>query len=98
MKRTGFYGVYKQGLRPKRKGAKAVAAETGFYASEVEGAENTTEPIIAEIETIAAKHLQKLRTGNINLTRPGACRVRNVHGNHQVADQVRSGPDELDRA
>jgi hypothetical protein len=60
--------VYKQNLRPKRKGPKAVAAETAFYASEVEGAENTTEPVIAEIETIAAKHLQKLRTGNINLT------------------------------
>ncbi len=60
--------VYKENLRPKRKGPKAVAAETGFYASEVEGAENTTEPVIAEIETIAAKHLQKLRTGDINLT------------------------------
>jgi hypothetical protein len=60
--------VYKQNLRPKRKGPKAVAAETGFYASEVEGAENTTEPVIAEIEAIAAKHLQKLRTGDINLT------------------------------
>lgn len=60
--------VYKENLRPKRKGPKAVAAETGFYASEVEGAENTTEPLIAEIETIAAKHLRKLRTGDINLT------------------------------
>jgi len=60
--------IYKQGRRPKRKGAKAVAAETGFYASEVEVAENTTESVIAEIETIAAKHLQKLRTGDINLT------------------------------
>jgi hypothetical protein len=59
--------VYKQNLRPKRKGPKAVAAETGFYASEVEGAENTTEPVIAEIEAIAARHLQKLRTGDINL-------------------------------
>lgn len=60
--------VYKPGLRPKRKGSKAVAAEMGFYASEIQGAENTTEPLIADIETIAAKHLQKLRTGDLNLT------------------------------
>lgn len=60
--------VYKQGLKPKRKGTKAVGAETAFYVSEVPGAENKTEAAIAQIENVATKHLQKLRDGNINLT------------------------------
>lgn len=60
--------VYKQGLKPKRKGTKAVGAETGFYLSETHGAENATEPEIGKIETMAAAHLAKLRSGDINLT------------------------------
>ena len=68
-KRQHVLWVYKQGLQPKRKGTKAVAAETGFYVSEVPGEENTTEEVIAQIESIAARHLQKLRGGNINLTK-----------------------------
>lgn len=60
--------VYKQGLKPKRKGTKAVGAETGFYLSETPGAENATEPEIGRIETVAAAHLAKLRSGDIRLT------------------------------
>ena len=60
--------VYKQGLHPKRKGTKAVGAETAFYLSETAGAENATEPQIGKIETVAAAHLAKLRSGDIDLS------------------------------
>ena len=60
--------VYKQGLHPKRKGTKAVGAETAFYLRETAGAENATEPQIGKIETVAAAHLAKLRSGDIDLS------------------------------
>lgn len=61
--------VYEESRKPKRKGPKAVAAESGFYfGAELVGDENLMEKAFALMETIAAPHLQKLRDGTIKLT------------------------------
>jgi hypothetical protein len=68
--------VYKQGLRPKRKGTKAVAAEAGFYPTDVVGAENATQAAMAKMESLAAEYLHRLRAGEILTTDRGGRRVR----------------------
>ena len=51
----------------RTRATKSVGASKGFYVSEKPGEENTTEPVLAKIETAVAKTLQKLRTGDIHL-------------------------------
>ena len=60
---------YRPGEKPVRKGPKGVAAEEFFYqAPETPGHEDDTEPVLAEIESLVAPHLEKLRAGDIGLS------------------------------
>ena len=60
---------YSPGFKPQAKAPKGVAWEDYFYdaAGELRPEDNDIEDFFAEVETIAAPHLQKLRDGNINL-------------------------------
>ena len=80
--------VYEVGRKPKAKGTEHVAADSGFYYTpEFEGDENLTEKTLGEIEHIAAPHLRKLLSGDVELTAPekaefasfiGLCAMRTV--------------------
>lgn len=61
---------YGPGFKPQPKAPKGVAWEDLFYdaGAELPPEDNDIEDGLAEIETIAAPHLQKLRDGNIDLT------------------------------
>jgi hypothetical protein len=61
---------YGPGFTPQSKAPKGVAWQDFFYdvAGELSPDDNTVEDFFAEVETVAAPHLQKLREGTIKLT------------------------------
>lgn len=61
--------VYRLADEPKARGPKGVAAEPHFYTTaELPDTPTEGEKGLAEVEDVAVKHLEKLRSGDINLT------------------------------
>jgi hypothetical protein len=61
---------YGAGFKPQPKSPKGVAWETLFYdaAAELPAEDNDLEDDFADMESIAAPHMQKLREGNVHVT------------------------------
>jgi len=68
-KRQNVLWIYRAGMKPQPKGTKAVAAKNLFYQMpEVPDHQDDIEEALSQMESAAAPHLEKLRSGDINLT------------------------------